>query len=140
MGELFRNLLIGITEIEQCNTEQLIFILNHDLFIPKKDDKILNEYKDQIIEYFEEHKLDGTMLKEGMDRKTFSQKIADYTDEKKLKGRMSGFYNKCISKFVVKEKEKEKKDEEKKEEKDEEEELWWWKMEMMDREILMNMN
>ena len=71
--------------IDQCNVDQIVYILEHDIFNNLKD------HKQAIIEYIKEHQIDGNKLIE-MKRKKFMNDIAAHLNSNKMKVALGYLY------------------------------------------------
>ena len=67
--------------INQCTSSQLALLLQtHDTF----NDKNINQWKQQIIEYIENNDIDGNTIL-NTKRKEFSQSLVDLYNDKKIR-------------------------------------------------------
>ena len=84
----------GIIEIEQCNTEELIYILKHDSFILTNHKDALMAVQDDIISYFQKQKMTGTKLK-ALKRNGFANKMVELmNNNSKIRGPTATLFNK----------------------------------------------
>eukprot|EP01084_Bolivina_argentea_P290790 499614_1 len=89
--------------IQECNTEQLLWIIKNDIFNKLKtnvSDKLIN-YKMNIIEYVKTNKIDGNKLIQ-IKRKIFMSEIKNYLniETNKLNGPLATLYT-AITKYNI---------------------------------------
>ena len=80
--------------IEQCDVEQLQWLLQHHVFdeMPHEITTKLSEDKHEIIEFFEEHKIDGAALTT-MGRKEFTKQLKNNIGNGKLMAPLAAMYS-----------------------------------------------
>eukprot|EP01084_Bolivina_argentea_P048476 89326_1 len=83
--------------IEHCSMEQILWILNNDIFdnLNEKNKNNLISYQSAIVKYIQENKYDGAILHQ-MSRKEFMKILAEYLNNKKLKPSIGALYNAII--------------------------------------------
>ena len=86
-----------MNELADCNNEQLIAIAER--VITSNDS--LSQYRDTLISFITEKQVDGQMMM-NYGRKQFVQEVADFADNKKIKGNATKFF-KAMESFDVRE-------------------------------------
>eukprot|EP01084_Bolivina_argentea_P208876 355942_1 len=83
--------------IECCNVEQVLWIINNDIFVNLNDKNRNNliSHKSKITKYIQENHCDGAIL-HNMNRKDFMKILAAYLGNKKLKISLGALYNAVI--------------------------------------------
>jgi len=77
--------------LSECDSEYLLQILESLL---SANDKF-QPFKAQIVSYFTEHRIDGSILS-AMKRKEFANNLIKHCDNKKIKGSAGALYKKLI--------------------------------------------
>ena len=81
----------SINEKRVQDEDGIISVLKKEIDL--LDNEILNSYKDKIVEYFEENKIDYDVIS-NMKLSDFRDSIADYCNDKKLRGQLVKLYKK----------------------------------------------
>eukprot|EP01084_Bolivina_argentea_P036904 68221_1 len=85
--------------ITECNTVQIVFIINQTDTINTLSKLKVRKY--EIMEYIKENELDGAKISK-MKRKTFISEFVNYFDDKKLSMQLGKLYNKIIKYDITK--------------------------------------